>query len=396
MIGCLSIPYISAHAWPDHFGKVRVFVRCKGRRSTVVATDAQAASWGILPGQTLNQARSRATGIVHWELFDEACLTPIVEKLLACAWEVTNRVELVTEALPQAAVLYLDFGRLTQSAALRLAQHLATAVQQTLGIAVQIGLAAGKFPAYAAAQLAGLGEVKIVSTEGTAGMLAGLPVAWLPCRRTTLRQFDLLCIRKIGQLAALSRTALASQFGREGRLLYELAHGLDRRRLKPHVLPRIEMCDQQFDPALHDRTRLDLALHQLAERLADQLTARQSALHRLALTATMEDGTTHTDTLHLLEPVSTGAGIAKVALRLFDRHRQHGPVAALRLDAAHLVSNLPQQLSLFDHLPKRGQLVDLVTVLAARHGDCFYQASIEDLDALVPEQRFSLRRLGAS
>jgi nucleotidyltransferase/DNA polymerase involved in DNA repair len=396
MIGCLWLPYISTLAWPDSSGQARLFVRCKGRRSTVVATDAQATSWGITPGQTLTHARGRAVGSLSWEVFDEACLNPVVEKLLICAWEVTNRVELDADMLPQAGLLYLDFGRLTQAAAQRLGEHLASAVRKVLGTAVQIGIAAGKFTAYAAARVAGRGEVKMVSAFEAADLISLLPVDWLPCRRSILRQFDLLCIRQIGQLAALSRTALVSQFGREGRQLYELAHGLDRRRVKPHALPRAEACDQQFDPALIERTRLDLALHTLADQLAERLTARQAALHRLALTLTQDDGTTHTDTLHLLEPVSTSAGIARVAVRLLDRHKQTGPIAGLRLDAAHLVSNLPQQLSLFDHLPKRGQLVDLVSVLAARHGDCFYQAVIEDADALLPEQRFSMQRLGIS
>lgn len=396
MIGCLWLPYLSTLAWPDTSGQARLFVRCKGRRSTVVATDARAARWGILPGQTLTQARGRALGSLSWEVFDQACLTPMIEKLLACAWEVTNRVELDMDELPQTGVLYLDFGRLTLHAAKRLADHLAASVRNVLGTVVQIGLAAGKFPAYAAARLAGLGEVKTAAPAESEAMIAPLPVAWLPCRRSTLRHFDLLCIREIGQLAALSRTALASQLGREGRLLYELAHGLDRRRIKPHALPRAEACHQQFDPALIERTRIELALHTLADQLADRLSARQAALHRLALTLMMDDGTTHTDTLHLLEPVSTSAGVSRVAVRLLDRHKQVGPIAGLRLDAAHLISNLPQQLSLFDHLPKRGQLVDLVSVLAARHGDCFYQAVLEDPDTLLPEQRFSLSRLGVS
>jgi len=161
-------------------------------------------------------------------------------------------------------------------------------------------------------------------------------------------------------------------------------------------MPKTEQAARQFEHPLTDRTRLDAAMHFLAEELALRLEKRNMAIQAVRLKLYLEDGQTQMEALHLLQPVASAAGIARTIQQLAERVRLTKGVTALEVSSAHLVANTLRQLELFGYQPGRAQLIDLANILVTRHSGCFYQAAPDEPEALLPERRFRLIRLDAS
>jgi hypothetical protein len=161
-------------------------------------------------------------------------------------------------------------------------------------------------------------------------------------------------------------------------------------------MPPTEAATRRFEPPLANRARLDVAVHYLASQLASRLEGRHAALHEMALALTFEDGGVRVERLHLLQPVASAAGIARTINQLLERSPVTQGIAEIEVTLAHLVPNIPRQLELFTHRPGRQKLYDLARALAARHGDCFYEAELAERGSLLPERRFHLRQMAAS
>jgi len=96
----------------------------------------------------------------------------------------------------------------------------------------RLGWARGKFAAWVAAARARPGAYLAVSDAERPEFLAAQSVAVLPLSPDTLRRLWQLDVRTLEQLAHLPREALISQFGREGKVVWELATGA---RVEPVV-----------------------------------------------------------------------------------------------------------------------------------------------------------------
>ncbi len=257
-----------------------------------------------------------------------------------------------------------------------------------------VGIAAGKFPAFVAAQA---GQVELVAPDEEAAFVGPHPVTLLPLSKATTRKLRLLFIRRLDELAAISRPELVAQFGKPGRLLYWLARGIDPRPVTPRRMPQSETAERRLEHPLTDRTRLDYLVQVLADELAIRLEGRVAAAHHLTLSVEYERGTGAVERLHLIQPVATARGIAGALQPLVERclpTGEQGGITRIEIRLQQLVSAAPRQLDLLTHRPARQQLIDLLPALVERYGACFYEAQIDEAGALLPERRFSLHQAG--
>ena len=217
----------------------------------------------------------------------------------------------------------------------------------------------------------------------------------LPLDRELERQLWLLGIERLGQLAALPRGALVTQFGSRGRLLHELAAGRDPRLLHLYVPKRVERAERRFESAVNDRMGLERAVGEIARMLAQRLEAATSAVTEVALILHLENGRLDEHTLHLRQPVANAESLRRVLNRALERTRLDCGVEAVEVVLENLTPNLPQQLSLFDYAAAQEQQVEQVAQrLMARFGaDSFYRALSADRRALLPERRCHLERI---
>ncbi|HZS02602.1 MAG TPA: hypothetical protein VFE37_28065 [Chloroflexota bacterium] len=253
----LRVPWFAAAAQcrrePALAGQPLVLGAPKQGAWRVAALSAAAAAAGVRVGMPLAQAESMCPAIVRRPL-DLAYLAHESERLLA----VLEAHVAVEPAKPGSALFGGQgmgaggWGAATGSLLVprplapgppldpqRQLAWLVDALAASTGYVAAVGVADGRGAAAIAARRAAAGAMAWVPPGETAAYLAPLPAAWLPVSAEMRRRLELLGLRTIGALAALPVGAVQAQFGPEGRLAWEIAHGRDRRPLAPRTPPCI-------------------------------------------------------------------------------------------------------------------------------------------------------------
>lgn len=408
MIACIRVEGLGVALMrqhdPAYSGVPLLLVKHTSRRSRIAAASLEVVRSGVLPGMLLSRARAiyPQAKMIAW---DEAQMQRAAQQIAGLReglWDFTHRVEQDESVYPQTGVWYLDLGRLRDMDACDLGGQLHALASTWFepaktGVRVTIGLAQGKFTAYAAASHS-VSPVTLIPRMDAADFLAPLPVNLLPLSKETARRLSLLCIQRIGEIAVLPRAAVIRQFKREGKLLYALAQGLDSRPVIPQQMPASESRRVQFNEGVNQRERLTIILQHVADDLARRLEKRGMAARRVQLRLMLEDGSELDESLQLLQPVATPDELVRAVQRLMDTHsgamnRTTGGIIALEVRLTQFIPNLPQQLDLFAWKPRQAQITDLMSALVARHGSRFYTAAPHQLESHLPERRFTLKRL---
>ena len=114
-----------------------------------------------------------------------------------------------------------------------LCEHILRVIRDASGLDTSIGVATGRFCAFAAGTITPPGKTQIVPTGFEAEFLAPLTSNLLPFDPDIIFRLHLLGLDRIGEIAELSVPELQSQFGFTGKRLWQLAHGIDDEPLKP-------------------------------------------------------------------------------------------------------------------------------------------------------------------
>jgi len=200
------------------------------------------------------------------------------EAIAAVAQRYTERIE--TAALGE---WYLDWQGFQDEPAIT--AELRSALRAASGLPVRVGVANGK---YTAQQAARASDLLIVAASDAARFLAPVPITELPDLPGEFRRrLELLDLHTLGDLAAISRAAMLSQFGPEMGFWHNLARGQDPRPLLPDAPPLREGLSQTLAEATASR----VALHHVIQRLTRKVSARlrQRGYQAEALKLTLED-----------------------------------------------------------------------------------------------------------
>ena len=363
-----------------------VLVDYSQRRARIAAASASARAAGVLPGLSLTRARTLCPNLTPQPLKQER-IDALRDRLLNTLWTYTNRIELDADAMPQAAVLWLDLGRNKDGDAQMLGERIRASVGR-IGLTASVGIARGKFTALAAATHLDCG-VRLVKRGEDAAFLAPLPVSLLTLKKEDVRRLDLLGIRTLGQFAALPRSAASAQFGKLGRTWHLLASGQDARPVRPYKLPDFERTGIDFDFGIADRAILDESLSRFAAQLSQRLEMRGSAAHEISLTIHYNRGATKSERLQRVQPLTDVSDLRRTLYTLLDTIAPDAPVCALTVTLSRLSATAPRQLGLFDQRPRGQATLDLAVELSKRYGPCFFTAEIASESPLA-ERRFKL------
>ncbi len=183
--------------------------------------------------------------------------------------------------------LYPDIGE----AARKIQQE----VNDALHISISIGFGSSKVIARIASGLNKPHGVSIVPCGQEKQFLASLPVDKLPgIGRTTKEKLTDLKIFTISQLAALPAALMAELFGAKGKKMWELANGVDDRKVKPHILPGQISRETTFEEDLTDRDIVLGTLQYLTERIAGKMRKEKWLCHRVGIKIRYSDYTQYT------------------------------------------------------------------------------------------------------
>jgi len=291
-----------------------------------------------------------------------------------------------------------------------LAGRLLEAVEPLLPGTPRLGIGNTRFGAGVAAVVAGrrAGQGRIGGSQAAAievipagdaareaAYLAPLPVGLLPADDETRGRLRLFGLSRLGQFAALSRSAVVARFGQAGGELHDLARGLDGRPLRPRrPLERLR-AEAEIDPPVDELEPLRFVLRNLCGVLCDQLAARGAGCGR----AMLELGLEYVPDLRLEQALPEPSASAELLERLLLARLQAAPPAApVERLALELLGSAPaagQQLGLFmPQLARAARLDWQLAGLAIRFGaDRLLRARIVDPEAVLPEQRVEWQRL---
>jgi nucleotidyltransferase/DNA polymerase involved in DNA repair len=207
----------------------------------------------------------------------------------------------------------------------RIAARAVALAREVASLTARAGVGGNRWLAVLAARLAGSDDGCRVLDRGA---LADLPLSLLPADSATRQRFALFGLTTMGQLAALPRSAVGSQFGAIGERLQQLARGNDPRPLVPRRRPERLTAERTFETPLSDVGAAGLALRALVTELVDQLRDRQLAPGRAGLRLSREDASPLRIELAFPQPALEPDWIARLLLsRLEAAARQLRPYA---------------------------------------------------------------------
>ncbi len=264
----------------------------------------------------------------------------------------------------------------------------------------RIGIANTRFGAQVAA-VVGQGRLERVPVGDAAveaAYLAPLPIRLLPADDEARERLRVFGLTRIGQFAALSRSAVIARFGAPGGDLHDLARGMDGRALRPRRPIAQLRAEAELEPPVETLEPLRFLLRNLCQALCEQLAARGAGATRALLELDLEGGRPLVLEQALPEPAAAPELLERL---LFARLGNSPPAAAVTRLAVELRGEqvvAGQQLGLFAPQLARAARLDWQLVgLALRFGaDRLLRARLLDPEAALVEARSELLPAGAA
>ncbi len=255
------------------------------------------------------------------------------------------------------------------------------------GLTASVGVAANMFVAKVASDHRKPDGLVVVEPGHEEEFLAPLPVGRLwGVGVKTEAQFRKAGLERIGQLAAMTRSELATRYGVSGEHLWRLAQGLDDRPVLPEEGYKSIGHEVTFERDTEDIQMLHETLLDLTEKVAKRLRAHRARARTITIKFREADFTTSTRRTTLNVPVDTGEKILPIASRLMKGLMRKGRLVRLiGVYASNLETILTgEQLHLFDReAQKDRRLAAAMDDIVRRYGE----GSISRAALVEPKKR---------
>ncbi len=305
------------------------------------------------------------------------------ERILAALGDVSPEVE--DEALGRSYLNVTGLGP-HHGNEHQIAQYIVEAVYEASGLTASIGIANGKLPAFAAANMAPEGEGYVVRAGDEAALLAGQPVDMLPVDSGVISRLRLLGLKRIADVARLSVPELQSQFGFDGKRIWQLANAIDETPLLPRPVREILAASFSFEEPIGGIDIMIAVARQLLSRL--QLGLRGRAARELTLQAELISGRGWEHRIVLREAVSEVNRLDFVLRTALQNAPPPNAIKDLSLRLGGLTGETGQQMTLGEKGRLQRQLEEAIRQLKARYGySPIYRCLDVESWSAVPEER---------
>jgi DNA polymerase-4/protein ImuB len=273
-------------------------------------------------------------------------------------------------------------------------ERLLLAVRDGAGVEASVGAGEGKFIAWAAATVSAPGETAVVPAGCEQPFVAPLSTSFLPVSYATQRKLALYALSTIGDVATLEMGALQAQFGREGRRLWELAHGIDQTPFVPRSRSEPVSGTLAMPAPTVNSAALLIAAQQLVGRLLTRPVMRYRLVRQLRVRLTLLGGGSWERTLTLREPAGDEAALLFVLKKLIEPLQLVGPAEEMSLEFIGLTGETGKQRSLLfaEQARRRAQLIATLRQLKTRFGGESQVARVVEVEpwSRIPERRYAL------
>jgi len=179
----------------------------------------EAMACGVGVGMPLREAYAFCAGAKFLPL-EEARYEQVFEQVV----DVLEKFSPVID-IEKLGCAYIDISGVRDET--NLCQDVFKNISADTGLSACLGVSSGKFFSHIAA-FTSKPEVPIILSPGQEkDFVAPFSVDFFPCSSESKERLYLLGIRFIGELPRFSKEALIAQFGSDGPLMHDLAHGID-------------------------------------------------------------------------------------------------------------------------------------------------------------------------
>lgn len=272
-----------------------------------------------------------------------------------------------------------------------LAARIVEAVRPLLPGEPRVGIGNTRFGAQVAAVI-GRGRLEAIPVgdgKTEAAYLARLSIVLLPASEEARERLRVFGLTRIGEFAALARSAVIARFGEHGGMLHDLARGMDGRQLRPRRPVERLRAEAELEPPVENVEPLRFVLRNLCGALCEQLAARGAGATRAILVLELERGQPLVLEQQLPEPAAAPDLLERLLVARLAATPPTAPVTRLIVELRGETVVFGQQLGLFaPQLARAARLDWQLTGLALRFGpDRLLRAQILDPEAIVSEQR---------
>lgn len=253
-----------------------------------------------------------------------------------------------------------------------------------------VGAAPNKFVASIAAHLA-KSEILTVSVQESTAFLAPHSIQHLPISQEMKRRLNLFGLYRMGEIARIHPDALMAQFGREGRVAWELARGVDASPIVPRRPFRPIVETLTFPAAIVEWAPLWAGIQQLLTRLWRRKERGGATIRQLELVArTAEERWEKCITFS--EPVGDIQRLEAMLKRRLGESSLPGAIEALTAKLTLLGGAYVGQVSLFAERAERiGKIKEAFERIKARYGTTgLYRIAEVEPWSRIPERRYAL------
>jgi DNA polymerase-4 len=313
------------------------------RRGVVLAASYEVRPFGVRSAMPMARALKLAPDAVVVPPRHQAYAAASAQ-VFAILQQVTPLVEPLSldEAFLDVAASAALFGTPAEIAAL-----LRRRIAAELDLPCSTGIAAVKFIAKIASDLAKPAGQREVAPDDGPAFLAPLPVGRLWGVGPKLEQrLRLIGVTTIGDLARLGAPALERRLGATGRELWNLSQGIDPRPVVPDREAKSVGAEETFDQDLTGMEALRPHIHAQALRVGERLRRAGIKARTVQLKLKLADFTLLTRRTTFPAATDDGQQLYRAAMELLRQHPPPAPVRLTGVSAQGLETPAGEQLAL--------------------------------------------------
>jgi len=254
----------------------------------------------------------------------------------------------------------------------------------------RMGIAGNKFLAYLAARRSPPGGHQVFSGDA-APLLKDLPCSVLPVSLKSLNRLREFGLKTLGQVTALPPGPFQSQFGPEGKRIWELAGGIDATPLHPRMMEVTREESAVLSSVTVSLEALLFTVETLLRRVFAAIGRRGMGVRSLTLWTRTWNAEQWERVIRFKEPAMDLRTALLRVKRVLEDYPQPGPVEQVGMKVTGVGYPRGRQRSLFPDLRAQDHLMDDIRQLESRLGNPqIYKVKEVEPWSRIPERRYAL------
>lgn len=320
------------------------------RHGVILAKSQEAKRYGINTGEPVIKALKKCPGLILCKA-DFSAYNFYSQKIIEIYKQYTDQIEPfgLDEAWLDVTASQMLYGR-----GMDIAQEISNRIKAELKITVSIGVSFCKIFAKLGSDYKKPDAITEITKENFKDIIWPLPVENLLYVGSNIRKkLNLLGIRTIGQLSQFPLSALEENLGKQGKMLYEYASGLDNSPVLPVGTQRLEKSIGNSTTTTREMKNIEdikIVLHILVDSIGKRLRKKELVAKTLSLSIRDTQFSTISRQTQLSSYTNSTEEIFQTALSLFKQHYfWKKPVRNIGVHVANLkpIADSYTQLDLF-------------------------------------------------